>query len=160
MLQLTYKTSGSNGVFRRDCALVWRLAVWWGGEGLLGRKRTHGCRWEAVGQRGPHGGRVAGMRSRSKRRSTGRETRREHHPWRRRGPHRHHGRAPGSPGRIEIRRWWTIGGSTRKGTIHGAHRAHWGCAPHPWISLRGSPSISRTRLSAFLFTRPKAVFSV
>lgn len=129
--------------------------MWWGGEGLLRRGRTHGRRWEAVRERGPHLGVVRN------RRSTRRETRGEHHPWRWRVPHLHHGRAPEPPGREEIRRWGSVRGSTGKGTVHGAHwGSRWGYASNPWISVRGSPPIPRTRLSVFLFTRPEAVFSV
>lgn len=61
---------------------------------------------------------------------------------------RHHGRGPRSPGWVEIWRWWSIRGSTRKGAIHGAHQGsrRW-CTPHSRITFRGSPSIRSKLLS-------------
>lgn len=79
--------SGSDGVFRHGCVLLRRLVVWWRGEGLLRRERTHGRRWEANRQRGAHGGNVMRMGSRRERRSPGRETRRREHSWWWWGPH-------------------------------------------------------------------------
>lgn len=107
---------------------------------------------------GSIGGHVR-MRSGRKGRSTGRESRREHHSWRQRSPHRPDGSPPRPPGRVEIRRWRPIKGSASKGTIY---RTHWWTRKwwtHPWICFRGSPAF-RTGLSVILFTRSKAVFSV
>lgn len=61
---------------------------------------------------------------------------------------RHHGRGPRSPEWVEIWRWWSIRGSTRKGAIHGAHQGsrRW-CTPQSWITFRGSPSIRAKLLS-------------
>lgn len=119
--------------------------------------RAHGRRWEAVGRRGSHIGSIGGhvrMRTGRKGSSTRMVSRRGHHSWRLRNPHRPDGKSPRSPGRVEIRRWGSIRGSARKGTIHGTH--WW---THPWICFRGSPAF-RTGLSMVLFTRSKAVFSV
>lgn len=80
------EVSGSNSVFGWDSLLLWGLAVWWCGHGLLCR-RTHRRRWEAVRWRGPHGGAIVRVTTRRKRRSTGWETRGKHHTWGWRGPH-------------------------------------------------------------------------